>query len=57
MFSVQTGSQKLSLGVAGNYPFREPFANHELAMFYDLRGQAAARMQLERSQNLHKTQL
>ena len=42
--------EKMSLGMAGNYPFREPFANNE-------RSQNAARMQLERSQNAFKMQM
>ena len=38
----------MSLGMAGNYLIREPFANHELAMFYDLRGQTQRDLKVPR---------
>ena len=34
--------------MAGNYLIREPFANHELAMFYDLRGQTQRDLKVPR---------
>ena len=42
--------EKMSLGMAGNYPFREPFANNE-------HSQNAARMQMQRNQYFVRMQL
>ena len=47
--------EKVSLGMAGNYPFREPFANNERSQNVQPEGRYII-IQPERNQNIAITQ-